>query len=256
MLTGIDHVILGVADVDVAAAEVEAKVGLRAGAGGRHDAHGTHNRLIWLGDSYVELMGVFDAALAAESWWGRHLLRVLSASPAGLAGVVFTSSDLEADVRMLRSHGSPISDPVPGERVRPDGDVVRWRIGRLPEPDPDLGLTFLIEHDASSVEWRAADRAARASEAHPVGGTARLARVVLGVDSPGRTSLRVLRALGVQFRPSLAGAGARDASVGSQTLRLVAARSGASATIVIRAAGLAEPRSAELLGVRWEIVPA
>ena len=255
MLTGIDHVILGVTDVDAAAAEVERALGLRAGAGGRHDAHGTYNRLTWLGDSYVELMGVFDAALAAESWWGSHLLRVLAGAPAGLAGVVFATSDLDADIRLLRSRGAPISDPIAGERVRPDGEVVRWRIGRLPEPDAELGLGFLIEHDPAGAEWRAADRAARASEAHPFGGAARLARVELVVDSVRSTSLRLLRALGLQFRPSLAGAGARDASVGSQTLRLTAARSGASATIVIRATGIAEPRSTDLLGVRWELVP-
>jgi len=105
VLTGIDHVILGVADVDSAAAEVEAALGLRAAAGGRHDAHGTHNRLIWLGDSYIELMGVFDPALAAESWWGKHLVRVLSTAPAGLAGVVFASSDLDSDIALLRSRG-------------------------------------------------------------------------------------------------------------------------------------------------------
>ena len=255
MLTGIDHVILGVTDVDGAAAEVEAALGLRAGAGGRHDAHGTHNRLIWLGDSYVELMGVFDAALASESWWGNHLLRVLAEARAGLAGVVFATSDLDADIRLLRSRGVPISDPIPGERVRPDGDIVRWRIGRLPEPDPELGLAFLIEHDTAGAEWRAADRAARASEAHPIGGAARLVRVELAVDSVRSTSLRLLRALGLQFRPSLAGAGARDASVGSQTLRLMAARGGASVTIVIRATGLAEPTSADRLGVRWELLP-
>ena len=254
MLTGIDHVILGVADVDAAAAHIEATLGLRAGPGGRHDAHGTHNRLIWLGDSYVELMGVFDAVLAAESWWGRHLLRVLSAAPAGMAGVVVASTDLDADIALLRSRASPISEPAPGERVRLAGDVVRWRIGRLPEPDPDLGLTFLIEHDTGAAEWRAVDRAARASEAHPLGGPARLVRLELAVDSVHSTSLRLLRNFGLQFRPSLAGSGARDASVGSQTLRLLAARRDASATIVIRAGP--RTRTVDLLGVRWEFVPA
>ena len=194
--------------------------------------------MIWLGDSYIELMGV------------------LAAAPGGLAGVGFATSDLDADIALLRSRGAPISDVIPGERARPDGDVVRWRIGRLPQPDPELGLTFLIEHDTGAAEWRAADRITRASEAHPVGGAARLLRVELAVDSLRSTSLRLLRALGLQFRPSLAGAGARDASVGSQTLRLMAARGGASARIVIRAAVPAEPRTVDLLGVRWELLPA
>ena len=77
MLTGIDHFIVAVRDPDDAATELERVLGLRAGGGGRHEAHGTHNRLIWLGDSYIELMGVFDRTLAADSWFGSHALAVV-----------------------------------------------------------------------------------------------------------------------------------------------------------------------------------
>lgn len=254
MLTGIDHVIVAVADPVAAAAEVEDTLGLRPGGGGRHDAHGTFNRLFWLGDSYVELMGVFDRELAAQSWWGAHLSAVLGRVPAGYAGMALTSDGLAADIARLRSLGGPISDPVDGQRVRADGDVVRWRIGRLPAPDAELGLAFVIEHDTAGAEWRPAERVARSAEEHPLGGPARLVRVELPVADVARASMRLLRELGIQFRPSLAGAGARDASIGTQTLRLRPARPGSSVTIVIRA-GHEPRRSIELLGCEWRIEP-
>lgn len=254
MLTAIDHVIIAVADPVDAAAEMEDALGLRATGGGRHDAHGTFNRLFWLGDSYIELMGVFDRELAAQSWWGARMSAVLSRAPAGYAGLALAADDLAADITRLRSLGAPISDPIDGQRVRADSEVVRWRIGRLPAPDAELGLTFVIEHDTAAAEWRPADRAARAAEEHPLGGPARLIRVELPVADVARASMRLLRDLGIQFRPSLAGAGARDASIGTQTLRLRPARPGSSVTIVIRAG--AEPRrSVELLGCEWRIEP-
>ena len=123
------------------------RLGCGQRGGGRHDAHGTYNRLIWLGDSYVELMGVFDEALADASWWGRHVRSILAQTSGGFAGVPLAANDLAHEIERLRERGSTLLDPVAGERARPDGQVVRWSIGRLPSPDPDLGLVFLIEHD-------------------------------------------------------------------------------------------------------------
>ena len=98
---------------------------------------------------------------------------LLEDAPAAYAGMALASDDLDSDIERLRGQGAPISDPVAGERARPDGDVVRWRIGRLPEPDPDLGLVFLIEHDTSvgrvaagrsrGARWARCIRSARAA---------------------------------------------------------------------------------------------
>lgn len=251
VLTGIDHVIVACRDPDAAARAIESALGLRAAGGGRHDAHGTFNRLFWLGDSYLELMGIFDADVARTSWWGAHMLRLVSGAEAAYAGLALASDDLTADVARLRGRGSPISDPIAGERLRADDELVRWAIGRLPAPDPELGLVFLIEHDTGAAEWRPADRTARAAEVHPFGGPARLLRVELPAGDVGASTLRLLRALGLQFRPSLGGGGARDSSIGVQTLRL---RRGGQPTIVI--GGGTAPVAQDVLGCRWEIRPA
>jgi hypothetical protein len=258
MLTGIDHVLLACADPDAAAVELERTVRLRASAGGRHDSQGTFNRLVWLGDSYIELMGVFDERLAAASWWGRYALAVLERAEsggerAGYMGVVFASDDLAADAALVMARGSVLGPPEEGSRNRPDSRVVRWRLSHAPKPDPDLGLLFLIEHDPSGAEWNPAERAERAAMEHPLGGPARLVRVELPVSNMQAATMRVHRDAGVAFRPSLAGGGARDGAVGRQTLRLLPGGPAVAPRVVIRGGG--EPREVSLLGCQWQVLP-
>ena len=58
----IDHVLYGVQDLDLAAGRLEADHGLVAAGGGSHGELGTANRLIPLGDQYLELITVADPA--------------------------------------------------------------------------------------------------------------------------------------------------------------------------------------------------
>jgi hypothetical protein len=200
-------------------------------------------------------MGVFDEALAAESWWGRHVRAILERGPAGFAGMPLATDDLAVDVGRLRAHASTLLDPVSGERQRSDGELVRWSISRLPSPDPELGLIFLIEHDTKGAEWQSADREPRATESHPLGGPARLVRLEMPIRDPARTGMRLLREFGLQFRPSLAGSGARDTTIGSQILRLVPHRGDVAPPPTIAIRGGSVKREAELLGCRWMLEP-
>jgi len=253
VLTAIDHVLVACADPDAAADDLGATVGLSASAGGRHIAHGTFNRLVWLGDSYIELMGVFDESLAENSWWGRHALAVIERG-GGFMGVVLASDDLLSDAARLRAAGSVLDEPEVGSRTRPDDRVVKWTIAHEPAPDPDLGLLFLIEHDTTGAEWTPGERTARSAASHPLGGPARLERVEVPVTSTQRATMRVHRDVGVAFRPSLAGAGARDGAVGRQTLRLFPAAQKDPPRVVVR--GGPSGREVVLLGCRWLIEPA
>jgi hypothetical protein len=74
----IDHVIVAVADLDVAAAALEREHGLASVAGGRHPGHGTGNRIVPLGDSYLELMAVVDEDEASASPLGALALPLAS----------------------------------------------------------------------------------------------------------------------------------------------------------------------------------
>ena len=175
MLLGIDHLVIAVRSVEAAAEILERDLGLAVTGGGRHEAMGTHNRLAFLGDTYVELIGVFDAALVRSSTSfavGNAALAHLETRGEGLATYALATDDVARDVERLRAAGSPIDEPVAGSRVRPDGEVVRW-VCAFPELGPDRP-PFLIEHEPAGAEWGEEARAARAAFRHPGGGRVRL----------------------------------------------------------------------------------
>lgn len=257
MLLGIDHLVIAVIDPDQAALELEREFGLRARGGGRHDALGTFNRLVWLGDSYLELIGVFDRARAEHSWIGRPTVAKLDHG-GGLVTFALASDDLGADVVELQAGGSRLGAPVPAERRRADGKTVRWRVALPPQLGPSEP-PFLIEHDTASAEWTPEDRADRALEVHPIGQGVRLSSVEILVPEIAPVAHAYLRDLALRFRPSLVGGGARDSSVGRQIIRLGPIRGRGSGDWPVTAIRLlgppAERLTADLLGCRWFIGP-
>src|SRR6478752_983603 len=175
VLLGIDHLVIAVRDPDAAAATMEADLGLAVTGGGRHEHAGTFNRLAFLGDTYLELIGVFDRSLAEASEAfavARASLAVLDEGREGLAAWAVATDDVEAEVERLRATGSPIGDVAAGSRTRPDGEVVRW-VTAFPVIGPERP-PFLIEHEAAGAEWGPAARRARAELRHPAGGAVQL----------------------------------------------------------------------------------
>ncbi len=161
MLLGLDHLALAVADPDAAVSELAALIGMPAGSsGGRHNAWGTRNRLLWLGDTFIELVTAFDVRLAERSWLGRATLSGSVAAPRAICWAIATD-DIDLDRSALNADGAALNAATNGERRRPDGQIVRWRLA-LPA-EVDLARPFLIEHDMSAAEWTPQDRAARAA---------------------------------------------------------------------------------------------
>src|SRR2546426_12171170 len=58
MLTAIDHIIIGVNNLEQASALFSQQLGLAVSGGGIHPAGGTANRIIVIGDTYLELITV------------------------------------------------------------------------------------------------------------------------------------------------------------------------------------------------------
>ena len=131
-----------------------------------------------------------------------------------------TPAPMNSGPTSFNEGGAFLAEPLAGERVRPDGGVVRWRLSVPRELGPERP-PFLIEHDPAAAEWTADDRVARASEVHPIGGPVRLTTLELPItDLPGTIAVLMRTVRIGPFRPSLAGGGARDTPVGGQTLRL------------------------------------
>jgi hypothetical protein len=259
MPDAIDHVLIACADPEVAAQAVEAQLGLQVTGSGRHTALGTFNRLIWLGDSFIELIGIEARKLAEASWVGRPVVQAADAG-GGFATWAAATQRIRDEVDQVRASGSDLGDPIAGERVGPDGRIVRWTLAAAPALGP-LEPPFLIEHDLNAAEWSPAERDERAAQHHPIGGPVRFETLELPAPDVPLVTRRYLRTVGIgPFRPSLAGRGARDVSVGPHTIRFVPARRDGwpIATLHLRVAAAshvsgAELLDVELLGCRWLI---
>ncbi|HXG50719.1 MAG TPA: VOC family protein [candidate division Zixibacteria bacterium] len=118
MLTGIDHLVIVVRDLDLASRDYR-QLGFTVIPGGRHPV-GSHNALITFADgSYLELIAFYRDA-PDHRWW-EPLQR-----GERLVDYCCRTDDLQSDTGKLREAGVAINDPVPWSRIRPDGYELRW----------------------------------------------------------------------------------------------------------------------------------
>lgn len=134
----IDHVVREVPDLDLAATRFLDRYGLVSVPGGRHPGWGTGNRLVPLGNDYIELISVLDRAEAEKTEFGRTMLERVAEGEQWFA-VCLADDDLDATATRL---GLEIAT---GSRVLPDGAVVRWRSAGLDSPNREPWLPFFIE---------------------------------------------------------------------------------------------------------------
>ena len=247
MLLGIDHLVIAVRDPDAAASALERDLGIAFTGGGRHEAWGTFNRLAFFGDTYLELIGILDRALAGSatgSAVARATLAVLDAGGDGLASFALATDDIDGEVARLRAAGSSIRAPIDGSRVRPDGEVVRWRtaVASVGPGEPP----FLIEHAYDGAEWGDPARAARAAFEHPVGGRVRLTRLEVPCADAAAAAATFAQTVGLAFDPT--GDGEFEARIGPQVVRLVA-----GGKPIVELVGDAGTRQPDLVrsGIRW-----
>jgi hypothetical protein len=134
----IDHVVLGSRDLDSTAKRFRRDHGLASVPGGRHAAWGTANRVVPLGDDYLEFLAVVDPETADRSSIGTFL-RDLTKDGDHWLTVCLADDDLDGTAGRLGL------EVVGGSRVRPDGVEVGWRSAGLEDPKRDPWLPFFIE---------------------------------------------------------------------------------------------------------------
>jgi hypothetical protein len=135
----LDHVLIAVVDLAAAAHAFEVDHGLASIEGGRHPGWGTANRIVPLGECYLELVAVVDEDEAAESDFGRWVAAVDVGSGSRPFGWAVRTNALDEVAQRL---GLPIEG---GSRVTPEGEVVRWRAAGLEQPAAEPSLPFFIE---------------------------------------------------------------------------------------------------------------
>jgi hypothetical protein len=134
----IDHVILGIDDLDRGMREFESRTGVRPKRGGEHPGRGTQNALVALGGGrYLEIL----TPTAAQQSAGPRDPR-LEHAELTLVGWALHTPAIARIVEQVRSAGIDIQTPTPGSRRAPDGTLLAWQSAAVDQ----LGVTpFFIE---------------------------------------------------------------------------------------------------------------
>lgn len=129
-LLRLDHVVVAVGDLQQAVARYTG-AGFTVTPGGRHPGRNTSNALVVFEDgAYLELIA-YSAPSPDERWW-----RELHAHGDGLVDFALLPQDLPAVVAQAQARGlADITGPLPGGRVRPDGQRVAWQTARQARHD-------------------------------------------------------------------------------------------------------------------------
>jgi hypothetical protein len=139
----VDHIVIGVRDLDAAATQFEDRYGLTTIEGGRHPGWGTANRLVPLGAAYLELVTVVDKSEAAKSEFGRWVSAMLDGS--SRFGWAVRTDDLN---RIATRLGLEVGE---GSRRTPTGEMLHWRIAGVPQASQESSLPFFIEWGAATA---------------------------------------------------------------------------------------------------------
>lgn len=146
-VTGIDHLIIATEDLQAATSLYGDVLGFHVSGGGSHPQFGTANRIIVLGDEYIELLAGQPGADPSGLVGG--LLRLGEGCAACILGV----RDMDEAAEELRSRGLLFEGPTPG-RLEAGPQFSRgWKT--LTPVSPTIpGVPFLIEHDSLGEERR------------------------------------------------------------------------------------------------------
>jgi hypothetical protein len=142
----VDHLLLGVSDLDRGIEWVEQRTGIRAAAGGVHPGVGTRNALLSLGVAcYLEIIAP-DWSQSAYNFQ----IDIRSLTEPRIINFAAATSDIDAMAATVRRAGYRVLGPKAGSRQAPWGKTLRWRTLGVPNELGSGGIEpvpFFIQWD-------------------------------------------------------------------------------------------------------------
>lgn len=157
----LDHLAICAGDLEEGVAWAEAQLGLRFAPGGQHDFFATHNRLLRLGDIYLEVIAPLPGAQSeAPRWFGLDNWQ----GPPRLANWICRCADMDQALAVLPEAGRVVplargdlrwSMAVPENGALPAAgalpSLIAWHSAPPLEAMPDSGARLLaleVQHPA------------------------------------------------------------------------------------------------------------
>jgi len=136
---GIDHIIIGVPDLESGMRAFEQRTGVKPLRGGRHPMRGTENALVSLGNgSYLEIIAPQPDAQPNEMVTALRALK----GPALVGWAVHVADATDAAARLAQA-GFKASPLRPGSRVTPEGKKLEWVTFGVEQPSGDAVPFFI-----------------------------------------------------------------------------------------------------------------
>src|SRR5688500_12675629 len=137
----IDHIILGINDLQRGVDEFSRLTGVRPAFGGAHPGRGTHNAVASLGDgTYVEILAVNPAEPRPADDPMAGLAAMTSLTPIGWA---ISAADLGALKKRAEAAGVTMTQVSPGARKLPDGSTLEWMTVGVTQPAHEWAPFFI-----------------------------------------------------------------------------------------------------------------
>ncbi|MEO6821432.1 MAG: VOC family protein [Candidatus Nanopelagicales bacterium] len=114
--------------------------------GGRHPAFGTQNFILPLtGGTYLEVVAALDHPAAEKAPFGQAVRRQAERGGGWLAWVVSVQDIAPIEIRLGRPS-------VPGQRIKPDGDVLTWHQIGISDLLRDASLPYFTQWTSPAAQ--------------------------------------------------------------------------------------------------------
>lgn len=145
-MLALDHLVIAAKEPAQAAATFGEKFGMQTIEGGRHRNWGTYNYLAYFeNDCYIEWLGIVDEEKAKQSDNPliRQLVETLEKQIEGPINFALRTDHMDKFVQHFKQANISFTGPIPGNRRKPDGSQLEWRM-LFPRSNMTI-LPFLIE---------------------------------------------------------------------------------------------------------------
>lgn len=148
----VDHLVLGVSDLQKGIEWLEKKTGVRPVFGGKHPNRGTQNALISFGNrQYLELLAPDPQQAGHE-----RAADLLKLAEPRLVLWASATNEIDALAGSAKTAKLAVAGPLDGSRMRPDGKLLKWRSFSVAR-ETDKGIVyfnvipFFIQWDKDSL---------------------------------------------------------------------------------------------------------
>jgi catechol 2,3-dioxygenase-like lactoylglutathione lyase family enzyme len=149
-ITGIDHCVILVRELD-AARDAIARLGFTPAPRGVHSEHmGTHNHCVMLGHGYFEVLSVLKPTAENARW------REVLARREGLNAIALATEDARAGHAELRANGVEVGEPVDFARAVDNPGAkgeASFTVALIPEQFTPGTNMFMCQHYTRDLVW-------------------------------------------------------------------------------------------------------